>query len=122
TAPKPTAASIPAASDDVLAKLIDLVAAKTGYPKDLLDPNLDMEADLGIDTVKQAELFGAIREAYGLPLEEGIQIKDYPTLAKVAGYVHTRPGNATSPTAHPQIPSPSPPAAQAPSAQSAKSA
>ena len=83
-----------APSGDVLARLIELVAQKTGYPTDLLDPNLDMEADLGIDTVKQAELFGAIREAYSLPAEEGIQIKDYPTLAKVAGYVQTRLGGA----------------------------
>jgi malonyl CoA-acyl carrier protein transacylase len=86
----PHAPSHPAASGDVLAKLIDLVSVKTGYPKDLLDPNLDMEADLGIDTVKQAELFGAIREAYALPQEDGIQIKDYPSLAKVAGYVQSR--------------------------------
>ncbi|MEK6974835.1 MAG: SDR family NAD(P)-dependent oxidoreductase [Candidatus Thermoplasmatota archaeon] len=86
-----------APSNDVLARLIDLVAQKTGYPTDLLDPNLDMEADLGIDTVKQAELFGAIREAYNLPSEDGIQIKDYPTLTKVAGYVQSRLGGSGSP-------------------------
>ena len=84
-------------SADVLERLIGLVSEKTGYPRDLLDPNLDMEADLGIDTVKQAELFGAIREAYSLPSEEGIQIKDYPTLAKVAGYVGSRLSGATAP-------------------------
>ncbi|MES2154544.1 MAG: SDR family NAD(P)-dependent oxidoreductase [bacterium] len=84
-------------SGDVLPKLLQLVADKTGYPKELLDPNLDMEADLGIDTVKQAELFGAIRDAYALPQEQNIQIKDYPTLAKVAGYVQSRLG--TTPVA-----------------------
>ncbi|MEA3142822.1 MAG: hypothetical protein QOG31_146, partial [Thermoplasmata archaeon] len=91
------AAAAPKPATDVLDSLIALVAQKTGYPKELLDPNLDMEADLGIDTVKQAEIFGAIREAYGLPQEEGIQIKDYPTLAKVAGYVQARIGGATHP-------------------------
>jgi malonyl CoA-acyl carrier protein transacylase len=97
-----------ASADEVLPKLIDLVSQKTGYPKDLLDPNLDMEADLGIDTVKQAELFGAIREAYGLPAEEGIQIKDYPTLRKVAGYVTSRLGGAS-----PALPPPPAPTATA---------
>ncbi|MCA1812129.1 MAG: acyltransferase domain-containing protein, partial [Halobacteriales archaeon] len=87
---------------DVLESLVTLVAQKTGYPRELLDPNLDMEADLGIDTVKQAEIFGAIREAYGLPQEEGIQIKDYPTLAKVAGYVQERIGGASHPQPSPQ--------------------
>src|SRR5204862_298218 len=101
----PAASSVgKSASSDVLPRLIDLVASKTGYPKDLLDPNLDMEADLGIDTVKQAELFGAIRDAYGLPLEEGILIKDYPTLAKVAGYVQTRLGGQPAPPPQAQSP------------------
>ena len=34
-----------------------LVVEKTGYPKDMLDLDLDLEADLGVDTVKQAEMF-----------------------------------------------------------------
>ena len=39
----------------------------TGYPEDMLDLDLDMEADLGIDTVKQAEMFAAIREEWDIP-------------------------------------------------------
>ena len=35
---------------------------KTGYPQDMLDLDLDLEADLGVDTVKQAEMFAAMRE------------------------------------------------------------
>ena len=42
--------------------MLALVAEKTGYPADMLDLDLDLEADLGIDTVKQAELFATIRE------------------------------------------------------------
>ncbi|MEK6985341.1 MAG: SDR family NAD(P)-dependent oxidoreductase [Candidatus Thermoplasmatota archaeon] len=87
-----TPAAPVAASGDVLDKLIQVVAEKTGYPKDLLDPNLDMEADLGIDTVKQAEIFGLLREHYGIAADQSVQIKDYPTLAKVAGYMQSRIG------------------------------
>ena len=32
----------------------------TGYPPELLDLDLDLEADLGVDTVKQAEVFAAV--------------------------------------------------------------
>ena len=46
------------------------VAEKTGYPADMLDPELDLEADLGIDTVKQAEMFAAIREAYDIARDD----------------------------------------------------
>ncbi len=37
----------------------------TGYPPELLDLDLDLEADLGVDTVKQAEVFAAVRERFG---------------------------------------------------------
>jgi NAD(P)-dependent dehydrogenase (short-subunit alcohol dehydrogenase family) len=53
----------------------------------MLDLDLDMEADLGIDTVKQAETFAAMREMYNLPRTEGIQLKDYPTIRACIKYV-----------------------------------
>ena len=38
----------------------------------MLDLDLDMEADLGIDTVKQAETFAAIREAFDIPRRDDV--------------------------------------------------
>ena len=49
-------------SESVKERILALVVEKTGYPKDMLDLDLDLEADLGVDTVKQAEMFAAIRE------------------------------------------------------------
>jgi hypothetical protein len=43
----------------VVEKVLSVVADKTGYPLDMLELDLDMEADLGIDTVKQAETFAS---------------------------------------------------------------
>ena len=40
----------------MVAKVLEIVAGETGYPTELLDMDLDLEADLGIDTVKQAEV------------------------------------------------------------------
>ncbi len=48
------------------ARVLGLVAGQTGYPVEMLDLDLDLEADLGVDTVKQAEMFATIREAYGI--------------------------------------------------------
>jgi acyl transferase domain-containing protein len=47
---------------------------------DMLDLELDLEADLGIDTVKQAETFAAVREAFSIPRDENLQLRDFPTL------------------------------------------
>ena len=64
------------------------MAEKTGYPEDMLELDLDMEADLGIDTVKQAETFAAIREMFDIPFQESLSLRDYPTLESVIGFVH----------------------------------
>jgi len=72
---------------EVADKIVDMIASKTGYPKDMLDLDLDMEADLGIDTVKQAELFGMIRESFGIPKQESISLKDYPTIRHCVKFV-----------------------------------
>ncbi len=92
--PTPTPASTSIDSADVLAQVVALVAEKTGYPVDMLEPELDMEADLGIDTVKQAELFGELRDRFAVPMREDLQLKDYNTLAKVADYMASNAGGS----------------------------
>jgi len=61
----------------------------------MLDLDLDLEADLGIDTVKQAEMFAAVRAAYNIPRDENLKLRDFPTLAHVIKFAHDRqPGSA----------------------------
>jgi malonyl CoA-acyl carrier protein transacylase len=94
--------------DKVTAEVLDMISEKTGYPKDMLDIDLDMEADLGIDTVKQAELFASIRENYGLPREEGLKLKDYPTIRHCVKFVLD--GSGSSSASAPSTPTPPKPA------------
>ena len=69
-------------------RILALVVEKTGYPPDMLDLDLDLEADLGVDTVKQAEMFAAIREIYSIPRDENRKLRDYPTLSHVIRFVY----------------------------------
>ena len=71
-------------------RILELMVEKTGYPKDMLDVDLDLEADLGVDTVKQAEMFAAIREIYNIPRDENRKLRDYPTLAHVIRFVYEK--------------------------------
>ncbi len=84
----PITAQPPAALEEIKAFVLQQVAEKTGYPAEMLDLDLDLEADLGIDTVKQAELFAAIREHYQIPRREDLRLVDYNTLAKVIQFMH----------------------------------
>jgi NADP-dependent 3-hydroxy acid dehydrogenase YdfG len=76
----------------VLAAVTRIVADMTGYPPELLDPDLDLEADLGVDTVKQAEVFAAVREEYGVERDATLQLRDFPTLHHVAGWIRDKAG------------------------------
>ena len=71
-------------------RILALVVEKTGYPEDMLDLELDLEADLGVDTVKQAEMFAAIRSIYNIPRDENLKLRNYPTLAHVIRFVQEK--------------------------------
>ncbi|NUM43180.1 MAG: SDR family NAD(P)-dependent oxidoreductase [Anaerolineales bacterium] len=74
-------------TDTLTSRVLAIVSEQTGYPTDILDPALDLEADLGVDTVKQAETFAAIRAEFNIPRKDDLKLRDYPTLAHVIGFV-----------------------------------
>lgn len=47
---------------DIKALLLDVMAEKTGYPVDSLELDLDLEADLSIDSIKRLEIVGALSQ------------------------------------------------------------
>src|SRR5579883_3260598 len=74
TAPVESALDQPAPTESTptdtveLGLLLSVVAEKTGYPADMLNGGMDLETDLGIDSIKRVEIFAAVRErAAGLP-------------------------------------------------------
>ena len=103
--PAPTATSAPVSHDDVKERVLALVVEKTGHPKDMLDLDLDLEADLGVDTVKQAEMFAAIRTTYDIPRDENRKLRDYPTLAHVIRFVYEKRPDLAGVPATPSSPS-----------------
>ncbi|MBV8847163.1 MAG: polyketide synthase dehydratase domain-containing protein [Bryobacterales bacterium] len=45
--------------------LLQFVSERTGYPPEMLDLDQDMEADLGIDSIKRVEIFSALQQLGG---------------------------------------------------------
>ncbi len=74
-------------SDEVADAVVSIVAEMTGYPPDLLDLDLDLEADLGVDTVKQAEVFAAVRARFGVERDDSLSLREFPTLTHVIGWI-----------------------------------
>jgi acyl transferase domain-containing protein/short-subunit dehydrogenase len=92
-APRPAAKPPAPDRDSLLAQLLDLVSERTGYPKEALSIDLDLEADLGVDSIKRVEVLGALAESIeagadgkqpNLEMEKLSAIK---TLRGIADYV-----------------------------------
>jgi NAD(P)-dependent dehydrogenase (short-subunit alcohol dehydrogenase family)/acyl carrier protein len=64
--------SSPSREADIESVLIDVFAEVMRYPREILEPEADLEEDLGIDSVKLGEAFSVLRERYRIP--EGLEI------------------------------------------------
>ncbi|MCP4674118.1 MAG: acyltransferase domain-containing protein, partial [Deltaproteobacteria bacterium] len=63
--PEPIAAAptpAPVSEVDPKELLLEVVAEKTGYPKEMLDMQLDLETGLGIDSIKRVEILSALQQ------------------------------------------------------------
>ena len=59
----PLPVSPPADAKSVASTLLGIVEDRTGYPQDMLGLEQNMEADLGIDSIKRVEIVGALLKA-----------------------------------------------------------
>ena len=84
-------------SPHVLATLITIIAEKTGYPEDMLDASMSLDADLGIDSIKRVEILSAVQEALpDAPRIESDQLGQLQTIEDVVGFLSAVPGGRAS--------------------------
>jgi acyl transferase domain-containing protein/NADP-dependent 3-hydroxy acid dehydrogenase YdfG len=100
----PSAAVTPAV--DVTALALEVVAEKTGYPVEMLDLDMEMEAGLGIDSIKQVEILSELQERLpGIPEISPAELASLRTLRDVAdkltveGEVAPAPAPSATPSA-----------------------
>ena len=99
TVPSPSPAVEVIEDSDLTSIVVEVVVQHTGYPSDFIELDQDLEGELGIDTVKQAEIMADIRERFTLPLDEDFVLSDYPTLNHMIGYIQRMKGGASAPIA-----------------------
>ncbi|MBP6743643.1 SDR family NAD(P)-dependent oxidoreductase [bacterium] len=78
---EPTAQSNLIDAEALAESLFEIVSERTGYPRSMLDPTLDLEADLGIDSIKRVEILNNFRKL----LPESTQTKLETGIEKLAG-------------------------------------
>ena len=68
--------------------LLDIVSEKTGYPTEMLELTMDMEADLGIDSIKRVEILGAMQTRFPeLPKADAAALSEMRTLGQIVDYM-----------------------------------
>jgi acyl carrier protein len=76
------------APDGIRKALLQIVSEKTGYPVEMLELGMDMEADLGIDSIKRVEILGAMQAQFpDLPKVEPETLSELRTLGQIAGHL-----------------------------------
>ncbi|MEU6507455.1 SDR family NAD(P)-dependent oxidoreductase [Streptomyces sp. NPDC046942] len=76
----PPAAEEPVA--DVERIVLEIISERTGYPVDMIEPDLDLEADLSIDSIKRAEIAGELAKRLGIA--GGAEVLDDAELEELA--------------------------------------
>ena len=101
-------------TDNVTATLLAVVSEKTGYPVEMLELDMGMDSDLGIDSIKRVEILSALQERLpGSPVIGPEHLGTLHTLGEIArhlgaGIAQTAAGGDTA-----QKVSTNPPAATA---------
>ena len=102
-------------SKELANALLDIVAEKTGYPVEMLEMDMDLEADLGIDSIKRVEILGTLEEKYpSLPPANTETLGQTRTLKEILAYLDSETAaldvSPKSEPAHPEEEKPSIPA------------
>lgn len=70
------------------AELLGLVSKRTGYPKEMLGLDLDLEGDLGVDSIKRVEILGTLAESIGASadgLETNLELEKLTSIKTLRG-------------------------------------
>ena len=71
--------------------LLDVVADKTGYPVDMLNLDMHLDSDLGIDSIKRVEILSALHEQLpGLPVAAADDLASLQTLQQIIDFILQR--------------------------------
>jgi acyl transferase domain-containing protein/acyl carrier protein/NAD(P)-dependent dehydrogenase (short-subunit alcohol dehydrogenase family) len=73
--------------------LLDIVAEKTGYPVEMLEPEMNLDSDLGIDSIKRVEIFSALKDKIPVvPVVKPEQMGTLKTLSDIIGFITASSG------------------------------
>ncbi|HWE89913.1 MAG TPA: SDR family NAD(P)-dependent oxidoreductase [Pseudonocardiaceae bacterium] len=107
TAPEPARTPTPDPEPvDAMSMVVGLIAERTGYPAEMIEPDLDLEADLSVDSIKRTEIAGELASRLGLDgaderFDDLVRMR---TTQAMADWIDTLAGGAPAESAAPAEP------------------
>ena len=81
---------------------MNFVVEQTGYPEDMVDLDADLEGDLGIDSIKKAQLLGELNEKFRFSTADDMSgatsFDDFATLRSIRDFIVKRLEDAPAPS------------------------
>jgi len=98
--PAPPAAAAPA--PEVKNVLFEIVSRLTGFPVEMLEPEMNIESDLGVDSIKKVEIISELEKAFPDSKDLSAQrLGSVKTLGDICTAVEADQGKETSPAPEP---------------------
>ena len=84
---------------EVAEVVLGVVAEKTGYPVDMLDVSMNLDADLGIDSIKRVEILSTLQEVLpDAPAVPPDQLGELRTLSQIVDLLSSEGESVPTPT------------------------
>lgn len=101
----PAVSAVPAmaergAASDYQSIIVDTIASCTGYPPDMIELDMELEAGLGIDSIKKVEIFAALQgKIPALANADASQVSGLGTIRAILDFTRGLTGQAAVATA-----------------------
>lgn len=83
--------------DGLTTELLSVVADKTGYPVEMLAMEMELESDLGVDSIKRVEIMSAMQAKLPGPVVDTSVVAGLVTLGQIVDYLAEHVGGLAAP-------------------------
>merc|ERR1740129_1118440 len=86
---------------DAVGVVMAIISDKTGYESDMVSAEMDLESDLGIDSIKRVEILGAAQETLGIKVRDLDALGRTKTVGEVIAFLRRETEGAREVRAEP---------------------
>jgi len=73
----------PSAPADIQEVLVALISDRTGFDPGVIGAEMDLESELGVDSIKRVEILSMLRERLGIERREGVDLSRLRTVREI---------------------------------------